>query len=72
MPSVIFTLGQKEEVELETILSLLSICESVVTGVALMISKSAVTQFLSTIFVSAASQSRCRIGVVRIDSGVRC
>jgi hypothetical protein len=60
-PSVSFTLGQREEVESETISSLLSICESAAIGVALMISESTVTQFSSTISVSAASQSRCWI-----------
>ena len=43
-PSVSFTLGQREEVELETILSLLPICEAAATGVALMIFESATTQ----------------------------
>jgi hypothetical protein len=55
-PSVSFTLCQREEVESETILSLLSICESAATKVALTISKSAATQFASTSYVSAASQ----------------
>jgi len=58
-PSVSFTLGQREEVESETISSLLSICELVATGVALMIFESAMTQFLLTISVLAVSQSRC-------------
>jgi hypothetical protein len=49
-PSVSFTLGQREEVQSEMISLLLLISESAATGVALMISESAVTQF-----------SRCRI-----------
>ena len=60
-PSVSFTLGQREEVKSETILSSLPICESTTTRVALMISESTTTQFSSIISVSAASQSRCSI-----------
>jgi hypothetical protein len=58
-PSVSFTLGQREEVESETILSLQPIYESAATEVALRILESATTQFSSTIYVSAASQSHC-------------
>jgi hypothetical protein len=58
-PSVSFTLGQKEEVESETIPSLQPICESAATEVALRIPESAATQFSSTIYVSVASQSHC-------------
>jgi hypothetical protein len=54
-PSVSFTLGQREEVESEMILSLLPICESATTKVALTISKSAATQFSSTIYISVTS-----------------
>jgi hypothetical protein len=54
-PSISFTLGQREEVESETIPLLLPICESAATGVALMISKSAPTQFSLIISVSAVS-----------------
>jgi hypothetical protein len=56
-PNVSFTLGQREEVESEMIPSLLPICESAATGVALMIFESAVTHFSSTISVLAANQA---------------
>jgi hypothetical protein len=67
-PSISFTLGQREEVESETILPLLSICELTATGVALMISESTATQFSSTIFVSAASQFSLSNCVVSSES----
>jgi len=55
-PSVSLTLGRKEEMKPETIPSPLLISESTATGVALMISESALTRFSSTISVSVANQ----------------
>jgi len=52
-PSVSLTLGRKEVMKPETIPSPLLIFESTATWVAMMISKSAVTQFSSIISVSA-------------------
>jgi hypothetical protein len=52
-PNVSLTLGRKEVIKPETIPSPLLISESTTTWVALMIFKSVVTQFSSTIYVSA-------------------